>query len=72
MHLLKVTATLSRRGKYKSSLYHLSLAEKLENAYITHKYNDKSIPVSALEKLATTYSNLSAIHSKLGNNNEAL
>lgn len=44
----------------------------MENAYFTHKYNEESIPVSAFEKLATTYSNLSAIQSKLGNTKEAL
>lgn len=56
-----------RKGKYRSSLYHLQLAEELENKYFTHKYEGTTIPLIALEKLATTYSNLSAVQSKLGN-----
>ena len=70
---MKSTSSLIfRKGKYKSSLYHLELSQRLENDYLEHKYDGKIMPSSALEKLSTTYSNLSAILSKLGNLKEAL
>lgn len=33
-----------RKGKYKSSLYHLELAQKLEGEYLNDKYNGQEMP----------------------------
>jgi len=62
----------SRKGKYRTSLYHLQIAEELENRYFVHKYAQKKVPLEALERLSITYTNLSAAQSKLGNYKEAL
>ena len=62
----------SRKGKYRTSQYHLQVAEELENRYFVHKYAQKKVPLEALERLSITYTNLSAAQSKLGNYKEAL
>jgi len=60
-----------RKGKYRTSLYHLQVAEELENKYFVHKFAQKKVPLQALERLSITYTNLSAAQSKLGNYKEA-
>ena len=62
----EVDLSICSKGKYKSSLFHQQIAQKLETAYFKHKYGEREeTPPAALEQLATTYSNLSAIHQKL-------
>ena len=73
MRLSKVFLKWHRKGKFKASLFNLQLVNSMEDKLYTTIENAKEeVKPDIIHQIATTHSNICAIHSEMGEHDKAL